>query len=57
MGTMHFWYDFDQVAAEKEFQRAIELNPSYDDAHDFYGVQGVADLPITFQREQRSGNL
>jgi TolB-like protein/DNA-binding winged helix-turn-helix (wHTH) protein/Tfp pilus assembly protein PilF len=37
MGTVHFWYDFDQVAAEKEFKRAIDLNPSYDDAHDFYG--------------------
>jgi TolB-like protein/DNA-binding winged helix-turn-helix (wHTH) protein/Tfp pilus assembly protein PilF len=37
LGTVHFWYDFDQPAAEKEFQRAIELNPNFDDAHDFYG--------------------
>jgi tetratricopeptide (TPR) repeat protein len=37
MATILFWYDFDQKAAEKEFLRAIELNPSYDEAHDFYG--------------------
>ncbi len=37
MGTVHFWYDYDQAAAEKEFRRAIELNSNLDDAHDYYG--------------------
>jgi Tfp pilus assembly protein PilF len=37
LATVHFWYDFDQAAAEKEFQRAIELNSNFDDGHDFYG--------------------
>jgi TolB-like protein/DNA-binding winged helix-turn-helix (wHTH) protein/Tfp pilus assembly protein PilF len=32
--TLH--YDFDSAAAEKEFQRAIELNPSYATAHQWY---------------------
>jgi TolB-like protein/Flp pilus assembly protein TadD len=30
-------YDFDHLAAEKEFQRAIQLNPSYATAHQWYG--------------------
>ena len=37
LGTIHFWYDFDQAAAETEFQRAIGLSPGSDDAHMFYG--------------------
>lgn len=37
LGTIHFWFDYDQAAAERELRRAIELNPSNDDAHDFYG--------------------
>jgi tetratricopeptide (TPR) repeat protein len=31
-------YEWDQAAAEREFQRAIELNPSYAIAHQYYGV-------------------
>ena len=31
-------YDWDWSGAEKEFQRAIELNPSYADAHQLYGL-------------------
>jgi len=30
-------YDFDFAAAEREFQRAIELNPNYPTAHQWYG--------------------
>jgi TolB-like protein/Tfp pilus assembly protein PilF len=29
-------YDFDTLSAEKEFQRAIELNPRYPSAHQWY---------------------
>ena len=32
------YYDLDWAGAEKEFQRAIELNPGYSTAHLFYGA-------------------
>lgn len=32
------WYDYDWPAAEKEFRRAIELNPNYAHARSFYGL-------------------
>jgi len=31
-------YDWDWVGAEKEFKRAIELNPNYATAHQWYGL-------------------
>ena len=31
------WYDYDFVAAEGEFERAIELNPRYPTAHYWFG--------------------
>jgi len=37
LGRVKLYYDWDWVAAEKEFQRAIELNPSYAISHDTFG--------------------
>jgi len=31
------WYDYDFLAAEREFERAIELNPRYATAHYWFG--------------------
>jgi TolB-like protein/Tfp pilus assembly protein PilF len=31
-------YDWDWVGADKEYQRAFELNPSYASGHDLYGI-------------------
>jgi len=31
------WYDFDFAAAEREFERSIELNPRYPVAHGWFG--------------------
>ena len=31
-------YDWDQTEPEKEFKRAIDINPNYGPAHQFYGV-------------------
>jgi tetratricopeptide (TPR) repeat protein len=32
------WYDYDLLAAEREFERSIELNPRYATAHQWLGV-------------------
>jgi serine/threonine protein kinase/Tfp pilus assembly protein PilF len=37
MGKVHYWYDFDWNAAEKELRRAVELGPDYASAHAYYG--------------------
>jgi serine/threonine-protein kinase len=36
VGSVSFWYDWDWAAAEREFVRAIELNPGYSVAHGWY---------------------
>ena len=36
VGSVNFWYDWDWAAAEREFLRAIELNPGYSVAHGWY---------------------
>jgi tetratricopeptide (TPR) repeat protein len=38
LGYVKGAYDWDSSGAEREFQRAIELNPSYATAHRFYGL-------------------
>jgi len=37
MATVHFWFEYDWAAAEREFQRALQLNPNYAPAHEFRG--------------------
>jgi TolB-like protein/tetratricopeptide (TPR) repeat protein len=37
LGYVKLSYDWDWAGAESEFKRAIELNPSYATAHDWYG--------------------
>lgn len=43
LGSLSFWYDWDFALAEREFQRAIELNPNLPEAHQWlaylYGAQ------------------
>jgi Tfp pilus assembly protein PilF len=36
LGVVRFQYDWDWEGAEKEFKQAIELNPSYASAHQFF---------------------
>jgi serine/threonine protein kinase/TolB-like protein len=37
LGMVMYDYDWDYAGAEREFQRAIELNPHYASAHHWYG--------------------
>ena len=36
MALVRFWYEWDWLGAEIEFERAIELNPAYATAHQWY---------------------
>ncbi|HJQ25114.1 MAG TPA: winged helix-turn-helix domain-containing protein [Blastocatellia bacterium] len=36
LGLVHFWYDWDWPGAERELQRAIELNPNQVTTHNWY---------------------
>jgi TolB-like protein/Flp pilus assembly protein TadD len=36
MGLVKFWYEWNWQVAEDEFKRAIDLNPSYASAHQWY---------------------
>jgi serine/threonine protein kinase/tetratricopeptide (TPR) repeat protein len=38
LGHVSYFYDRDWVKAEKEFKRAIELNPNYPVAHHWYAI-------------------
>jgi len=44
LGLVLFYYDLDWAAAEREFRRAIELNPSYAYSHNSYGELLFAQL-------------
>jgi len=37
LGMVDFWYEWEWGAAEKEFKRALELNPGSARAHELYG--------------------
>ena len=37
LGLVEFYYDWDWPRSEQEFRRAIELNPNYATAHQWYG--------------------
>ena len=55
LATFKFNFELDWVGAEREFQRAIELNPSYAYAHDQYGemlaVQGRLDEALAKNKQ------
>jgi eukaryotic-like serine/threonine-protein kinase len=38
LALVHYLYDWDWTAAEREFRKAIELNPRYVTAHQWYGL-------------------
>jgi TolB-like protein/Tfp pilus assembly protein PilF len=46
------WYDWDWPTAEREFRRALELNPNFADAHCFYALFLTAMGRLTEARAQ-----
>jgi TolB-like protein/Tfp pilus assembly protein PilF len=53
LGFVKFWYDWDFAGAEREYQRAIQLNPNYSTAHHWYGEF----LVLTGHAEEGFGEL
>ncbi len=68
-GMLHFYFEWDWPAAEREFRRAIELNPSDQHAHHMYANylvamgrldEGIAERKLAIQLDpisHRSGML
>ena len=42
LGNVEMWYDWNWADAEREFKRALELDPNYDMAHNSYARELVA---------------
>jgi TolB-like protein/DNA-binding winged helix-turn-helix (wHTH) protein len=58
LGVLLMLYDWDWPSAEKQYERAIELNPNYETAHSWYGMgllamgrkqEALAELQIAHQ--------
>jgi Flp pilus assembly protein TadD len=43
LGGVLMFYDYDWPNAEREFQRALDIKPSYAEAHDYYAMFLVAN--------------
>ena len=68
-GMLHFYFEWDWPAAEREFRRAVELNPSDQHAHHMYANylvamgrldEGIAERKLAIQLDpisHRSGML
>ena len=56
LGFASWLLDRDKVAAEKEFRRAIELNPNYPTAHQWYSrfLRGVGRMDEAFREITRA---
>jgi serine/threonine protein kinase/tetratricopeptide (TPR) repeat protein len=59
MASNYTMYDFDWPAAEREFQRALSLNPSYAPAHEYYSwyLISVGRTDQAIQEGQRAVEL
>lgn len=63
LASISYIYDWDWALAEKEFQRAIELNPNYESAHHWYAYycfsrnridEGLREIHLARQLDPKS---
>ena len=59
LGFASWLFDWDRVTAEKEFLRAIELNPNYPTARHWYSrfLRGIGRMDEAFQQIKRGEEL
>ena len=59
MGMIAFYYEWNWKNSEHEFQRAIELNPGYVTAHQWYSyyLRAMGRLPEALQEAQKAQQL
>jgi len=59
LAFVHMYYDWNWTAAEREFRRAIALNPSYATAHEWYGLflASMGRFDEARKQEQRAQEL
>jgi serine/threonine-protein kinase len=59
LGFVHFYFDWDWPAAEREFEIAIGRNPSYATAHEWYGLflAAMGRFDEAQAEERRAENL
>ena len=59
MAFVHMYYDWNWIAAEREFRRAIALNRSYATAHEWYGLflAAMGRFDDARREEQRAQDL
>jgi tetratricopeptide (TPR) repeat protein len=59
LGFAYLLYDWDFAQAEREFKRAIKLNPSYANAHDGYGfyLKATGQNEAAIRESQRAQKL
>jgi TolB-like protein/class 3 adenylate cyclase/Tfp pilus assembly protein PilF len=57
LAAVRGWYDWDWEGAEAEFQRALELDPSYATAHFWYGFPPITNKSDAIEHLQRAREL
>ena len=59
LGLAKWFFDWDKDGAQKEFSRAIELNPNYPTAHHWYSryLRGIGRLDEAFREIKRAEQL
>ena len=59
LGLVEFYYDWNWREAQREFERAIEINPSYANAHRWYSyyLRAVGRFPEALNEAQKAKQL